>query len=160
MHGKPGRQPLRRDAERNRERILAHARRLVAESGLGVSHDEIARAAEMGVGTVYRRFPRKEELLEELFGEHVERLVQMAQDAAASPSAWEGLRRFLDQVLELQVADRGMRELLSGTPHAPRLARHVREQVAPVVAGLLRRAQEEGDVEPSSASPTSHSYRS
>ena len=59
--------PLRRDAERNRLRILAAAREAFAEEGLSVTLDEIARRAGVGVGTVYRRFPDKEQLIDALF---------------------------------------------------------------------------------------------
>ena len=140
------RTPLRRDAERNRRRILDEAERLVARSGLQVSHDDIARAAEVGVGTVYRRFPSREVLLEELFGDRVERTVARAREAALGDDAWSGLTAFLDEVVVTQASDRGMRELLSGSPHAPALAPPAREAIAPVVAGLLRRAQAEGAV--------------
>ncbi len=51
--------PLRQDAARNRARILAAARRLFAETGRPVTHNEVAHAADVGVGTVYRRFPRR-----------------------------------------------------------------------------------------------------
>ncbi|HEX7609109.1 MAG TPA: helix-turn-helix domain-containing protein, partial [Solirubrobacteraceae bacterium] len=58
--------PLRRDAERNRQRVLAAARELFAERGLDVTLDDIARGAGVGVGTVYRRFPDKEQLIDAL----------------------------------------------------------------------------------------------
>ncbi|WP_165865537.1 TetR/AcrR family transcriptional regulator [Vallicoccus soli] len=141
-----GRAPLRRDAERNRARIVEAARDLVAASGLGVGHDEIARAAQVGVGTVYRRFPRREELLEELFGAQVEHVAGLARAAAGQADAWAALRRFLEEVVRLQAADRGLRELLGGSPHAPALARSARERIAPEVAGLLARSQADGRV--------------
>ena len=56
-------QPLRKDAERNRQRILDAARELFAERGLGVTLNDVAHHAGVGVGTVYRRFPDKESLL-------------------------------------------------------------------------------------------------
>ena len=59
--------PLRKDAERNRRRILDAAREVFAERGLDAGLDHIARHAGLGVGTVYRRFPDKERLIEALF---------------------------------------------------------------------------------------------
>src|SRR4051812_44395472 len=59
--------PLRADAERNRRRILAAASDVFAERGLDASLDEVAAAAGVGIGTVYRRFPDKEALIDELF---------------------------------------------------------------------------------------------
>src|SRR5436189_117562 len=65
------RRPLRRDAERNRQRILQAAREVFAERGLGVTLDEIARHAGVGVGTVYRRFADKEALIDALFEDRI-----------------------------------------------------------------------------------------
>ena len=59
-----GGRPLRRDAERNRQRILTAAADVFADRGLDVSLDDIAKHAGLGVGTVYRRFPTKEQLIE------------------------------------------------------------------------------------------------
>src|SRR5258707_11371813 len=72
-----GERPLRRDAERNRRRILEAAGEGFAERGLGVTMDDIAERADVGVGTVYRRFPEKELLVEALFEDRVEELVSL-----------------------------------------------------------------------------------
>src|ERR687893_559304 len=86
--------PLRADAERNRQRILAAASTVFAERGLDVSLDDIAGAAGVGVGTVYRRFPDKDALIDALFEDKiadVER-VAMARDRIA-PIAMQVLQR-------------------------------------------------------------------
>jgi AcrR family transcriptional regulator len=62
-----GEKPLRRDAARNRELILQTAAAVFAEQGLDAGYDEIARRAGIGVGTVYRRFPERAELVQALF---------------------------------------------------------------------------------------------
>ena len=136
---------LRRDAERNRERILTAARRLFSETGLGVSHNDVARAAEVGVGTVYRRFPRKEDLLLALFEDQVERVVQLAEAAAAGDDPWQGICVFLEATLEMQAGDRGLQEFLLG-PQAAALAGHANQRITPVVSELLARAKERGQV--------------
>src|SRR3954468_13526994 len=87
----PGQRPLRRDAERNRQRILAAARTLFAEQGLGVSHDQLAEAADVAVGSVYRRFPDKESLIEALFAEEVDDVFAMADAALRIADPWEAL---------------------------------------------------------------------
>ena len=74
--------PCARDAERNRQRILDAARELFAEEGLGVTLNDIAHHAGVGVGTVYRRFPDKTELIEELFEQRLEDLVSPGQPCA------------------------------------------------------------------------------
>ena len=75
--------PLRRDAERNRIRILASAKVLIAEHGVDVSLDDIARHAGVGVGTVYRRFPDRETLIDELFEDKISEIEELAVDALA-----------------------------------------------------------------------------
>jgi len=89
--------PLRADARRNRERILASARAAYAESGAAVQIDDVARHAGVGVGTVYRHFPTKQALLTELVRQTFRLFTQWARDAleaGGEPSALiEGLLR-------------------------------------------------------------------
>ena len=68
----PTGRPLRADAERNRRRIIAAAHKLFAERGLDVSLDDVAAAAGVGVGTVYRRFANRDELIVGVFAAHLE----------------------------------------------------------------------------------------
>ena len=142
-----GSAPLRRDAERNRERILAAARRLYAETGRAVTHNEVARAADVGVGTVYRRFPQREDLLLALFEHQLSRVGELADQALAADDPWTGLRTFLEQVVELQAADRGLQEYMLGPPDRPR-AHAATQRIAPVVDQLLARARARGQVRP------------
>src|ERR1700743_3020144 len=110
--------PLRRDAERNRQRILDAARELFAEEGLGVTLNDIAHHAGVGVGTVYRRFPEKEQLIEELFEQQLSELVGLMEEAVENPVPRLGLTGFLRRNLELQARDRAFREIIVGTPEA------------------------------------------
>lgn len=87
--------PLRRDAERNRRRILDAARELFASEGLHVSLDDIAHHAEVGVGTVYRRFPDKDALIDALFDEEIEAIVALAERGLAENDPWTGLEQFV-----------------------------------------------------------------
>jgi AcrR family transcriptional regulator len=87
--------PLRRDAERNRERILTAARELFVEQGLGVGVDEIARRAGVGMGTLYRRFPNKDALVEETLAMAVGRVRELAEAALATEPTGQALRPFL-----------------------------------------------------------------
>jgi AcrR family transcriptional regulator len=77
--------PLRKDAERNRRRILDAARELFAERGLGVTLNDIAHHAGVGVGTVYRRFPDKSRLIEELFEQQIGELVALMERLWRTP---------------------------------------------------------------------------
>ena len=140
------REPLRVDAERNRERILAAARKLIVEHGLDISHDDIARTANVGVGTVYRRFPTQQELFDELFYDELDLMVGTALAASEVEDPWEGIRQFLEQIFEQQVASRGLRELLIGHRGGTELSRRAQEQIRPVVARLVDRAHASGQL--------------
>jgi AcrR family transcriptional regulator len=144
--------PLRRDAERNRQRILEAAGDAFAEQGLSVTLDEIARRAGVGVGTVYRRFPDKEQLIDALFEEQMTRFVEVADACLEDADPWDGLLRFFDQACHTHASDRGFKEVaLSGARGLERVAR-ARELMFPLVSRLVRRAQEQGmlraDLEP------------
>lgn len=140
--------PLRRDAERNRERILCAARVVFAERGLTATMDEIAHEAGVGVGTVYRRFPEKELLIDALFEDRVDELTELAREALAEEDPWTGLARFLERALELQSGDRALKELLCSTAHGQTRVAHARERIAPLVLELFERAQATGQLRP------------
>lgn len=140
--------PLRRDASRNRERILEAARELFAERGLEVTMDEIARHAGVGVGTVYRRFRQRGEIIEALFEQRMEDYLALAEASLADPDPWHGLVEFLERGLAMQAADRGLKELLVGRGHASESGARVRARVLPMVEKLVVRAQEAGVLRP------------
>jgi len=140
--------PLRRDAERNRLRILDAASEVFAARGLGATMDHVAAQAGVGVGTVYRRFPDKETLIQALFEQRIEELVGLAHDAHANPDPWEGLAGFLERVNELQAADRGLKELMLGTANGRACVALARERLAPITHDLIARAQAAGALRP------------
>ena len=135
---------LRRDAERNRRRILEAARQGFADRGLGITLDEIARLAGVGVGTVYRRFPNKELLIDALFEERIGEIVAQGQEAAQEEDAWRGLSRFLEGAVGRLAADRGLRELVVGSTYAPERIVHARSRIKPLVDEMVARAQAQG----------------
>ena len=141
-----GERPLRRDAERNRRRILDAAAAVFAEHGLGVTMDDIAHRAGVGVGTVYRRFPDKEELIDALFVDRVEAMASLADQALEHDDPWEGLVWFMEQVLLEQARDRGLKELLFGAARGHGGVSHARERMAPVVIELFERARASGQL--------------
>src|SRR3954449_11052411 len=98
MGGETG---LRKDAERNRQRIVDAATELFAERGLAVTLNDIAHHADVGVGTVYRRFPDKDLLIDALFEERVQEMLDLAEESLACEDAWQGLVSFLEGSLEL-----------------------------------------------------------
>ena len=103
----------RADARRNRERVLAVARAQFAAKGLDAQIDEIARAADVGVGTVYRHFPTKEALLEALAADRFTRLAEWAREALQAPDGWQGFCGFLRRSAELGANDRLLSEAMA-----------------------------------------------
>jgi AcrR family transcriptional regulator len=138
--------PLRRDAERNRQRILKAASEVFTERGLGVSLDEIARHAGVGVGTVYRRFRTKEELVEALFVDRVESIAALAERAAEAPDPWSGLVCFMEQMAEVLAGNLGLRQMLMLAGYGQDLASYARRRNAPLVGRLVERAQQAGQL--------------
>lgn len=135
--------PLRRDAQRNRERILVAAAELVAARGITVSYDDIADAAGVGVGTVYRHFPSRDDLLAALFRGHIDHVVELAELASAHADPVVGLHEFLNRMLERQAGHRGLADVMRGGRH-PSLVRAANDRVTPVVTDLLARARGTG----------------
>jgi AcrR family transcriptional regulator len=138
--------PLRRDAERNRQRILQAASEVFTERGLQATLDDVARRAGVGVGTVYRRFPGKEALAEALFAEQIAGIADLADGALADPDPWHGLTSFLEQAGSRLAADRGLRQLFMFSVYGRDQIGHARRQMQPVVTRLLERAQAAGVV--------------
>jgi AcrR family transcriptional regulator len=140
--------PLRKDAERNRLRILAAARDLFARRGLEVTMDDVAHHAGVGVGTVYRRFPDKEQLIEALFEGGLADIRTLAMQALEVEDGWEGLTAFLEATLSLQATDRGLKEIVLGGPHGRDHVAATRRTIAPLVGQLVARAQAQGTLRP------------
>jgi AcrR family transcriptional regulator len=141
-----GPRPLRRDAERNRQRILKAASEVFNERGLEVSLDEIARHAGVGVGTVYRRFRTKEELVEALFMDRLAVVAAIADQAFAEPDPWSGLVSFMERMAEVMAGNLGLRQMLMFATHGRDLTAIARERNAPLVERLVERAQAAGQL--------------
>lgn len=142
----PAKPPLRRDAQRNIERILSAAVELYGEEGLGASHEKIAQRAEVSVGTVYRRFPDREELIDALFEDQLQRLVTNAEGALSAANAWDGLVQFVEGTLESASANVGLMQLINGSNHGAERISRVRGRIEPLANAIMARAQVEGAV--------------
>ena len=138
--------PLRADAARNRELILETAAEVFAEQGLEAGYDEIARRAGIGVGTVYRRFPERSELIRALFESRIAEMVEIAEHAASLEDAWEGLLWFLERAIERQVADKGLKELMVRTVSEEAHKAIGRERLGPIIEDIIARAQAQGSL--------------
>jgi AcrR family transcriptional regulator len=141
-------EPLRSDARRNREKILAAASELFALEGSDLCVDDIARRAGVGHATVFRRFPTKDDLVLAMFEERLDELGAVAEEAAGRDDPWEGIVAVMTAIGERHARDRGLMEAL-GTQvfGSPTLAEH-RLRIVEPIGRLLRRAQEAGAVRP------------
>ncbi len=131
--------PMRSDALKNRERLLVAAGQVFEEKGLEASVADVARVAGVGMGTLYRRFPSKEALIDALVTEVLEATIAMAEDAATMPDG-TGLEHFLQASSAYQAAHLGCLPKLWKSDH--RLVKTART----LIAGLLADAQAHGRV--------------
>jgi AcrR family transcriptional regulator len=118
--------PLRADARRNRERVLAAARETFATHGLDAQVDEIARTANVGVGTVYRHFPTKDALVDALAADHFAWIAEESRTSAATVAdggdAWDAFSGFIWACARQLAADAGLSEIAANRPAAMRHA--------------------------------------
>jgi AcrR family transcriptional regulator len=135
----------RADAERNRANLLDAAQRLYAEQGVGVSLEEVARQAGVGIGTLYRHFPRgKEQLVAEALAGQAARCVAAARRALAAGDAWQGFTGFVAEICALQAADLGLGDLLAMVLPAGGRAERLRREADGLVIGIIERAKATG----------------
>jgi AcrR family transcriptional regulator len=137
---------LRSDGRRNREALLAAARETFAEHGLNASLQHVARAAGVAIGTLYRHFPTRDDLLVAVFAEKLRIVADTGEQALAHDDAWEGFVLFLETLCALQAEDLGFNELASIDRPASGDAAEVREHIHQLWRRLLARAQEHGAV--------------
>lgn len=137
--------PLRKDAARNRALLVAAAREVFASRGLDATLDDVARHANVGVGTAYRHFANKYELAGAILDLVIDEVVADAQACLEVEDPWTGLVRFLEGVLVRQSADRGLREVLTGAKDSARIA-DMQARLAVPVGSLIGRARASGAI--------------
>ncbi|MBB5781404.1 TetR/AcrR family transcriptional regulator [Nonomuraea jabiensis] len=139
-------QDLRADARHNRVRILEAAREAFATRGLDVPMAAIARRAGVGVATLYRRFPSRESLIIEVFGDELATCASVVDEALADPDPWRGFCSAIETVCAMQVADRGFTEaFLTAFPGAIDYER-ARVRAEQGFAKVVRRAKAAGQL--------------
>ncbi|MBK3633999.1 TetR/AcrR family transcriptional regulator [Streptomyces sp. MBT97] len=140
----PAAQPLRSDAERNRERIAAAARKVFARDGLGASMASVAREAGVGIATMFRRFPTKEELVDAVFIDRMDAYADAVAVALEDPDPWNGFVGYIETACAMQAADYGFADVLTTTfPTAKALERRRNEAYEGMVE-LISRAKATG----------------
>jgi AcrR family transcriptional regulator len=141
----PTERAQRSDARRNRQRVIRAARTCMARDGLDTGMEEIARAAGVGVGTVYRHFATKDDLVDALAEERFERLEQLAREALTQDDPWKSFERFMRASAQIQSEDRALSEVLVSRPETMSRAAE-RVGMLDLVGQLLGRAQKAGVV--------------
>jgi AcrR family transcriptional regulator len=136
---------LRADARRNRAAVIAAAKRLFAEQGLDAQMPDVAKAANVGVGTVYRHFPTKDHLIAALVAERFERFAERARADLESEDAWDGFSDFLRFATQIQADDRGLCEVMGSRPDVMECAA-VEVGLPELADRLVKRVQRSGQL--------------
>src|SRR4051812_31939137 len=136
--------PRRADARRNRERVLAAAEAVFAESGLKAPVEEVARRAGVGVGTVCRNFPTKQALVEAVVGAMWETLVVEAATALADPDPATAFAQFVLGLRAFQARHRALADQMANESALETAAG--RDKVLRAVSELVARAQAAGAI--------------
>jgi AcrR family transcriptional regulator len=130
---------LRADAERNRGLILEAARSVFAEHGAEAGVAEVAERAGVGVATIFRRFPTKDDLLAAILEDRLREIVELARNAAS-------FREFMVGATAVHMGDRCLCDAVGGDMFARPEHELGRREVRTIVGGLLERAQRDGEV--------------
>jgi AcrR family transcriptional regulator len=145
-HSTTARKP-RTDALRNRERILEVAKAAFTRQGANASLDDIAKQAGVGAGTLYRHFPPRDELIEGVYRNEVEKLAAAAARFAESMSPLEALRAWMLLLVEYIAAKHIIAPALNSVVGGPsRLYEGSRTMIQGAIDGLVRRAKKSGDL--------------
>jgi AcrR family transcriptional regulator len=137
---------LRSDARRNRALLVASARELFAREGVDVPVEKITQHAGVGMGTLYRHFPTKEELIDAVLEDAFAEILQLARHAAAEEDGWTGFTGFLEGVLELNAQNRSVKDVLATRGQNARHAEAMRARVRPLLRTVIERAQAQGSL--------------
>ncbi|MGI8867645.1 MAG: TetR/AcrR family transcriptional regulator [Mycobacteriales bacterium] len=143
--------PQRADARRNTQRLLDAARASFAERGSSASLEEIARRAEVGIGTLYRHFPTRLDLVEAVYRDDVESLLTLAEDESVEP--WGAVVAWFERFVETASTKRELfAELAEALGKDAATFSHCRDTLRTAASMVIERAQRAGvvraDVEP------------
>ncbi|MFL6126222.1 TetR/AcrR family transcriptional regulator [Actinophytocola sp.] len=142
-----GTRPLRADAARNREKLLATAGQLFSERGLDVPMEHIARRAEVSIGTLYAHFPTREAFFAAIFPQRLAALDTLAERAGAEPDPWRAFVGYLEGLFALHARDRGLNDVLVRQLAVEGVAQAC-HRGAEHLDDLIRRAQDGGRLRP------------
>ena len=138
------RRPLRRDARERRAKLIAAARLEFAARGVDASLEKIARDADVAIGTLYRHFPTRLDLLMAAFEPRLQEFLDGAAKALELEDPWEGFVCYLENLFAVQAGDRGFNDFLSRRFPGNAETEQIHDQMCGQIADVLARAQDAG----------------
>lgn len=142
------RKPLRRDAQERRDRLIVAAQREFAARGVDASLERIARDAEVAIGTLYRHFPTRMDLLLAALEPQLREFVDGSQKALEVDDPWDGFVSYLENLFRVQAGDRGFNDFLSRRFPGSADTERIHDEICHQIGDVLTRAQEAGEVRP------------
>jgi AcrR family transcriptional regulator len=142
------RRPLRRDAQWRRDKLIAAAQREFAAQGVDASLEKIARDAGVAIGTLYRHFPTRLDLLLAAFKPRLQEFLDGAEKALEMDDPWEGFVCYLENLFRVQAGDRGFNDFLSRRFPGSADTERIHDQMCRQIEDVLTRAQEAGEARP------------
>ena len=143
----PATRPLRADAQRNYDRLIAAARDVFTKEGGGASMEAIAREAGVGVGTLYRHFPQRIDVVEAVYRDDVDQLAATADQVIAELEPWPAVVSFLEAFLRYAQGKRTfLNELHEAFDKHPDLKLRSKERIDDAMDRIVRRAQDAGAI--------------
>lgn len=140
--------PARADARRNYEKLVVAARDVFGEAGTNASLESIAARAGVGIGTLYRHFPTRQELFEAVYVNEVKALCESADDFAKL-DPWEALRGFMHRFIEYAATKRALsQELVDSFGNKSSVFTQCRAAIDPTGEAMLQRARDAGEIRP------------
>jgi AcrR family transcriptional regulator len=146
--GAPAARPQRADAQRNHATLIAAARTVFTERGSDASLEEIARRAGVGVGTLYRHFPTRQDLIEAVYVDEVETLCRSAEDFTGG-SSWDALVHWFNRFVDYVATKKALvDEMMATIGQDAQVFRICHDAIFAAGQPLLDRAKLDGSVRP------------
>ena len=123
---------------------MAAARELFASGGVAVPAREVARRAGVGVGTLYRHFPTREELVDAVLEDAFEELIVIAEASLAEADAWYGFTRYVEGALVLYGKNRGLKQTAEIGTHSRERVQAMKDRIRPLTKRIVTRAKSDG----------------
>jgi len=140
--------PLRRDAQERHDRLIAAAQREFAARGVDASLERIARDADVAIGTLYRHFPTRMDLLLAALAPRLREFMSGSEKALETDDPWDAFVQYLENLFRVQAGDRGFNDFLSRRFTDNAETERIHDQLCRQIGDVLARAQDAGAARP------------